>query len=311
VASERSARPDRTGVQLEAFLEMLVAERAAAANTLQAYRSDLADAARWLAARGHRLADAQRAELQAYLRSLGDAGFAPRTLARRRAALRQFFGFAASEGWRRDDPTLALDAPRATGRLPRVLNEAEVSQLIEAAASLPGHAGPVAEAALELLYASGLRVSELLSLRRAAIEAGTDVVLVRGKGGKERLVPIGERARQVALRLPAGQGAGLFASHGTAGTLTRQGLGRILKRAALAAGIDPARVHPHALRHSFATHLLERGADLRALQTLLGHADIGTTEIYTHVLQGRLAAVLAEAHPLARGPRLGKTPPSG
>ena len=217
---------------------------------------------------------------------------------------------------RTDDPTELLDAPRLPRLLPRPLTEAEVERLIDAAASLPAGRGPVAAAAVELLYCSGLRASELVSLPITTLRPGKGEVLliaVRGKGGKERLVPVSARARALAFAAHAGKVAPrkgakpttekarrwLFPARGATGHLTRQGLGLLLKEAALVAGIDPARVSPHVLRHSFASHLLGRGADLRSLQILLGHADIATTQIYTHVLEERLRALVQEHHPLS------------
>ncbi|MCA3363584.1 MAG: tyrosine-type recombinase/integrase, partial [Roseomonas sp.] len=197
-----------------------------------------------------------------------------------------------------------LEAPRLPQSLPKALREEEVEALITAAAVLPGKRGPLAAAAVEMLYCSGLRVSELVSLPATALRPGAPLIAVRGKGGRERLVPVSERARALALAArPAEKGKPsrfLFPSRGAGGHVTRQALGLILKEVALAAGLDPARVSPHVLRHSFASHLLQRGADLRSLQMLLGHADIGTTQIYTKVLEERLRTLVAEHHPLAR-----------
>jgi integrase/recombinase XerD len=292
----------------EAFLEMLAAERGAARNTLLAYRADLEDAAAFLAARGRGLSAAGQDDLRAYLESLAAAGLSARTAARRLSALRQFHLFLYREKHRTDDPTAELDRPKLGRRLPRVLSVAEVAALIEAAAAAPPPEGLRDAALVELLYGSGLRASEVITLPRAAFRAGTEALLVRGKGGKERLVPLGPRARAAVAAMLVAEAARkrppsrwLFPARGAAGHLTRQTLGLVVKRAALAAGIDPARVSPHVLRHAFATHLLEGGADLRVLQTLLGHADIATTEIYTHVSEGRLAATVAAHHPLAKG----------
>jgi integrase/recombinase XerD len=294
----------------EAFLEMLAAERGAARNTLLAYRADLADAAGFLAARGRGLSGAGQDDLRAYLESLAAAGLSARTAARRLSALRQFHLFLYRERIRADDPTAELDRPKLGRRLPRILSVAEVAALIEAAAAAPPPEGPRDAALVELLYGSGLRASEVITLPRAAFRAGTEALVVRGKGGKERLVPLGPRARAAVAAMLAGEAGPrpgssrwLFPARGASGHLTRQTLGHIVKRAAIAAGIDPARVSPHVLRHAFATHLLDGGADLRALQTMLGHADIATTEVYTHVSQGRLAATVAEHHPLARASR--------
>ncbi|MFT8244177.1 tyrosine recombinase [Roseomonas sp. BN140053] len=288
--------------RIEAFLEMLAAERGAARNTLSAYETDLEDAAAHLRRRGETLVSATEGGLRGYLASLGDAGLAPRTVARRLSALRQFFRFLAREGVRPDDPTELLDAPRLPKTLPRALREAEVEALIAAAAHLHGGRGTLAAAMCELLYTSGLRASELVSLPAAILNDASPLVTVRGKGGKERLVPLSPRAR-AALRStqdPKKPSRWLFPSRGASGHLTRQSLNALLRDAALQAGLDPARVTPHALRHSFASHLLARGADLRSLQVLLGHADIATTQIYTHVLEERLRAAVETHHPLAR-----------
>ncbi|MDB5315700.1 MAG: tyrosine recombinase [Rhodospirillales bacterium] len=295
---------------------MLAAERGAARNTLAAYTADLADFARFVAPLGHPLHGADAPALIAYLASLDAQGLAARTAARRLSTLRQFHQFLAREGVRADDPTELLEAPKLPRLLPRPLTEAEVVQLIEGAESLPAGRGPVAAAAVELLYCSGLRASELVGLPLTALRPGAGeapLIAVRGKGGKERLVPVSARARSLAFAAHTGKVAPrkgakpatektrrfLFPARGATGHLTRQGLGLLLKEAALVAGIDPSRVSPHVLRHSFASHLLGRGADLRSLQILLGHADIATTQIYTHVLEERLRALVQEHHPLA------------
>jgi integrase/recombinase XerD len=299
----------------EVFHEMLTAERNASANTLDAYRRDLKDAADALRAKGD-LADASVATLRFYLESLGRRRLAPATAARRLSALRQYFKFLVTEGLRRDDPTAALDAPKRGRPLPKVLSEAEVAAMIDGVARVDKAAALRLAALMELIYASGLRVSELVSLPLAAAKREQPFLTVRGKGAKERLVPLNDAARR-ALRaylevrgrfLPRSLKASpwLFPSSGGSGHLTRQRLGQLLKEAAVKAGIDPARVSPHVLRHAFATHLLDRGADLRALQTMLGHADIATTQIYTHVATGRLAALVREAHPLAKASRARK-----
>ncbi|MGG5811943.1 site-specific tyrosine recombinase XerD [Falsiroseomonas sp. CW058] len=291
----------------DAFLEMLAAERGAARNTIAAYAADLSDFAAHCTARGMRAADATPELVQSYLRGLSDLGLAARTAARRLSALRQFFRFLAREGVRPDDPTELQESPKLPASLPKALSEAEVEALIGAAARLPGHRGPLAVALLELLYSSGLRVSELVALHAAALRPGAPLVAVMGKGGKERLVPVSNRAREAALaaRPAPKEGARpsrwLFPSRAAGGHITRQAVGIILKDAALAAGLDPDRVSPHVLRHSFASHLLGRGADLRSLQILLGHADIATTQIYTKVLEERLRKLVEDHHPLADG----------
>jgi integrase/recombinase XerD len=246
------------------------------------------------------------------VRSLSDSGLSPRTSARRLSTLRQFFGFLGREGLRADDPTPLLDSPRVPPSLPKPLAEAEVETLIAGAARLPGHRGPLAVAALELLYSAGLRATELVTLPAAALREDQPMVAVRGKGGRERLVPISARAREAALAARAAAAARgkagrpspppsrwLFPARGASGHLTRQGLGLLLKDAALEAGLEPERVSPHVLRHSFASHLLGHGADLRSLQVLLGHADIATTQVYTKVMEERLRALVEAHHPLA------------
>ncbi len=285
----------------EAFLEMLAAERGAARNTIAAYAADLAEAAAFLRGRGVAPAEATSEQLRAYLGSLA-ATVSARTAARRLSCLRGFYRYLARENVRRDDPSLLLDAPRLPVTLPRNLLEAEVEQLIAAAAAYPPPQGAVARAALELLYATGLRVSELLSLQRAMLTPRSDVLIVRGKGGRERMVLVSRAAKDAvaALIATAPDSRFVFAGRDPRQAMTRQGLALLLKQVALAAGLDPARVSPHVLRHSFASHMLARGADLRSLQTLLGHADIATTQIYTHVLHERLAELMALHHPLAK-----------
>ncbi len=278
---------------------MLAAERGAARNTLLAYGRDLADASAYLAARGRALVEADREGLAGYMRSLD---ISARTAARRLSCLRQFFKFLARDGVRPDNPTDLLDAPRLPSTLPRLLDEAEVAALLDAAATLPDRRGALAAAAIELLYSTGLRVSELLSLPRAALAAEGDMLFVRGKGGRERVVPLSGAARAAAARLVAAAPSGsryLFHGRDPKRPMTRQGFDRVLHAASLAAGLDPARLSPHVLRHAFASHMLARGADLRSLQLLLGHADIATTQIYTHVQAERLEKLVAAHHPLA------------
>ena len=283
----------------EAFLEMLTAERGAALNTIAAYRADLGDAGAYLRTRGVTPAGAGAADLQGYLRGLS-ATVSARTAARRLSCLRGFYRFLAQEGVRADDPSMLLDGPRLPATLPKNLSEAEVEALIAAAGRHAAPQGLVARAALELLYATGLRVSELLALRRAEMGVRTEMVIVRGKGGKERMVLVSRAAREALAALGA-TGPFVFAGRDARRAMTRQGFALLLKKVALEAGLDPARVSPHVLRHSFASHMLARGADLRSLQTLLGHSDIATTQIYTHVLHERLAELVALHHPLGRG----------
>ncbi len=286
---------------LEAFLEMLLAERNAARNTLTAYRSDLEDFARFAAGRGEGLASAGTATCRKYFASLAAAGLSARTAARRLTALRRFYRFLLRERVRADDPTGALDAPKIGRSLPKYLSEAEVDALLAAARARPEAQAPTMVAALEILYATGLRVSELLALPRNALASGAEVLLVRGKGGRERLLPLSAAAREAAAVLVKTRAPGrwLFPGRGEAQPMTRQGFALALKAVALDAGILPARVSPHVLRHSFASHMLARGADLRSLQLLLGHADIATTQIYTHVLEERLQRLVEAHHPLA------------
>lgn len=286
---------------VEAFLEMLAAERGAARNTLAAYRSDLDDAAAHATTRGQSLSRQDAATLRGYLASVSAAGLSARTAARRLSALRQFHRFLVREGVRADDPTDLLDSPRLPQTLPKYLSESEVDALLAAAAARPPPQGPLLRAALEILYSTGLRVSELLGLPRTALAGDAVLLLVRGKGGKERVVPLSVAARDSARVLLSGKGRWLFPGRDPKQAMTRQGFALLLKQAALDAGIDRDRVSPHVLRHSFASHMLARGADLRSLQLLLGHADIATTQIYTHVLAERLQRLVEQHHPLARG----------
>jgi integrase/recombinase XerD len=296
----------------DVFHEMLTAERNASANTREAYRQDLRHIEKHLAGQCD-LADASVDTLQAYLAALSRQKLKPATTARRLSALRQYFKFLVTEGLRSDDPTAALDAPKRGRPLPKVLSETEVASMIEVVEREDKAAALRLGALIELIYGSGLRVSELVSLPLAAAKRDQPFLLVRGKGSKERLVPLNDAAKRALavylevrprfLPRSAKASPWLFPSRGGSGHLTRQRLGQLLKDAAIKAGIEPARVSPHVLRHAFATHLLDHGADLRALQKMLGHADIATTQIYTHVATGRLAALVAEAHPLARASR--------
>ena len=234
--------------------------------------------------------------------SLGAQGLKPRTAARRLSALRQFHRFLAREGIRSDDPTGLLDSPKLPGVLPKYLSESEVDALLTAAAGIPGRPGAVARAALEILYATGLRVTELLSLPRTALSGDAALLMVKGKGGKERMVPLSNASKDAAAALAELSDKRirwLFPGRDPGRPLTRQTFFLLLKQVAREAGIDPARVSPHVLRHSFASHLLAHGADLRSLQMLLGHADIATTQIYTHVLAERLRKLVEMHHPLA------------
>ncbi|MFG1221598.1 site-specific tyrosine recombinase XerD [Xanthobacter wiegelii] len=305
---------------LALFLDMQAVERGAGANTLDAYRRDLTDLAEFLAPRA--LAAADTGAIRDWLADLSARGYKATTVARRLSAVRQFFRFLYAEGHRGDDPAAVLEGPRRGRPLPKVLTVEEVSTLIETAhvraAEAPAAEGEAAgkaraeplkrrrtAAMVELLYASGLRISELVSLPAAAARAKGDAILVTGKGRKERLVPLSDPARAaMAAYLDARKAAGLeasrwlFPSSGESGYVTRQQAARDLKELALAAGLDPAKLSPHVLRHAFASHLLAHGADLRVVQTLLGHADVSTTQIYTHVLDERLKSMVRDLHPL-------------
>jgi integrase/recombinase XerD len=287
---------------VDAFLEMLTVERGAARNTIESYTLDLSDFAEYAAGSGQGAAAADAATCQGYMASLHARGLSARTAARRLSALRQFHLFLLKEGVRADDPTSQLDTPRLPKPLPKFLAESEVDALLEAAVRKPGRPGALGRAALELLYATGMRVSELLSLPRLVLGAKAEVIIIKGKGGKERMVPLSSAAKEAAAALLAVTGTNsrwLFPGRDPKQPLTRQTFFLLLKQIALEAGLDPARVSPHVLRHSFASHMLARGADLRSLQMLLGHADISTVQIYTHVQTDRLRKVMEDHHPLS------------
>jgi len=293
----------------EAFIEMLTAERGASKNTEAAYRGDLANLVAFLARRKQGPTTANAEALRAYLKSLDYLGMTPRTVARRLSVIRQFFRFLLAERLRDDDPASTLDSPKLGRPLPKVLSRVQVDQLIEAAHAKGGEDGGRMETLLEIIYGSGLRVSELVALPLAAAERDPTMLMVRGKGDKDRQVPLSDPARIAIAQwlhirssaLANGETSRyLFPSRGRTGHLTRQRFAQLLKEAALAAGIDPARVSPHVLRHAFASHLLEAGADLRSVQLMLGHADIATTQIYTHVIPEKLRALVEDHHPLAR-----------
>lgn len=292
--------------QIEAFLEMMAVERDASPHTLSAYARDLEDADTGAG----NLLTADEAALEVWYAGLAQRGLSAATQARRRSAVRQFYRFALGEGWRGDDPSRRLDAPSRGRPLPQVLSREEMERLLAAAGAEDSARGRRLLTLMELAYASGLRVSELLALKVEAVRRDPAYLIVRGKGGKERLAPLNASAREAvkawlavrdARRKPgAPDSPWLFPSAGRSGHLTPRRFAQLLDRAAGAAGIDPARISPHVLRHAFATHLLEGGADLRVVQTLLGHADISTTQIYTHVATDRLAEVVRRNHPLAR-----------
>jgi integrase/recombinase XerD len=311
----RSERSDES--ELALFLDMLMAERGAAAKTIEAYTSDLSEFLAFLATKRKTARDASADNVRAYLAQLSRKGLAPTSRARKLSAMRQFFRFLLAEGIRADDPCSAIDSPKLGRPLPKLLSLAEVESLLEAAAQGVDQAGEGGAkrralrlyALIETLYATGLRVSELIALPRNVLTADDRVLTIKGKGGRERLVPLNDAARE-ALRthlaaVAADEANGravspwLFPSAGGQ-HLTRQRFGQELKALALAAGIEPARVSPHVLRHAFASHLLERGADLRTVQQLLGHADISTTQIYTHVIEERLRRLVEQHHPLAQ-----------
>tara|TARA_R110002124_G_scaffold47051_3_gene140520 strand:- start:4455 stop:5360 length:906 start_codon:yes stop_codon:yes gene_type:complete len=298
-----------TTPQVEAFLEMMAVERDASPHTLSAYGRDLADAEASLSGGGGLMA-ADAPAIESWFGGLAARGLSPATAARRRSSIRQFYRFALAEGWRADDPSRRLDAPKQGRSLPRTLSIDEIGRLLAAASMRDGAAGVRMVALVELAYASGMRVSELLNLKVESARRDPACLIIRGKGGKERLAPLNAAARE-AVRLwlavrDAGRKSGtpdsvwLFPSGGGSGHLTPRRFAQLLDHAAVAAGIDPARVSPHVLRHAFATHLLEGGADLRVVQTLLGHADIATTQIYTHVTVDRLSRAVQNNHPLAR-----------
>jgi len=294
---------------IETFLEMMSAERGAARNTIEAYRRDLSDYLEFLAGSATRPVTAVRAHVVSYLSSLSGQGLSAASSARRLSAIRQFHKFLCADGVRADDPTRIVASPRTRRALPRVLSIAEVDHLLataEQAASAEGSEEQRGAALrlyvlLELLYATGMRVSELVGLRRAAVMRDASYLTITGKGGRERIVPVNDRTRDAlkAYVRTLAPGAWLFPAGGEEGHLARQVFARDLKTLAVKAGIAASRVTPHVLRHAFASHLLAGGADLRVVQTLLGHADISTTQIYTHVLDEKLRTLVETHHPLA------------
>ncbi|MBZ9740799.1 MULTISPECIES: site-specific tyrosine recombinase XerD [unclassified Mesorhizobium] len=302
-----------SAARIEAFLEMMSAERGAAENTLSSYRRDLEDASQEI---GGGLAGAAAADIRAYLDDIAARGFAPTSQARKLSAIRQFFKFLYAEGLRGDDPTGTLDSPKKGRPLPKTMSEAETGRLIDRAAHEAGDAGLGyadrlaalrLHALVEVLYATGLRVSELVGLPVTVAQRDDRFFMVRGKGDKERMVPLSAKARaamrswlDARAKLPAfADSPFLFPAASDSGYLSRQVFARDLKGLAARAGIASAKISPHVLRHAFASHLLQNGADLRAVQQLLGHADISTTQIYTHVLEERLVRLVNDHHPLA------------
>ena len=298
------------------FLDMLAAERGAGKNTLAAYGRDLADFSDYLAEVGRAVATATTDDVRDYLGVLAKRRMQPATVARRLSAIRQLYRFLYAEGQRRDDPAAVLEGPKRSRTLPKTLSLAEVDRLLRVAGQFDSDA-PLSvrlraarlSCLVELLYATGLRVSELVALPASAARRDARVIVVRGKGNKERLVPLNDAAKLTMaeyLGLLSQSGSGgkevgskwLFPSFGDSGHLTRQHFARELKALAAAAGLRPVQLSPHVLRHAFASHLLHNGADLRVVQTLLGHADISTTQIYTHVLEERLKSLVRDLHPL-------------
>jgi integrase/recombinase XerD len=304
---------------ISAFLEMLASERGAAKNTLDAYTRDLNDFCGFLNSSGQTLLSATRRDVSAYVRSGGAAGLAPASSARRLSAVRQLYKFLEAESLMSESPASGAIAPKRARALPKTLSVAEVDRLITNAGAatqdLKGRDLVRAvrfHALIEILYATGMRVTELVSLPRNVLAGDPRMLTIKGKGGRERLVPLNSSARAALDRYltlgtrpedavaPMLAGKWLFPSKSAEGHLTRQRFAQDLKEAAEQSGLDPERVSPHVLRHAFASHLLDRGADLRSVQQLLGHADISTTEIYTHVLEERLKKIVYERHPLAK-----------
>ncbi len=302
---------------LESFLEMMSAERGASPNTLSSYRRDVEDYAGFLARRRSNVRSATAADLRAYMSELESRGYAASSAARRLSAIRQLHRFLYAEGIRTDDPSGIIAGPKRKPALPKIMSEAEVGRLLDEAEASVARAEKPADALraarlvalLETLYASGLRVSELVALPASAARPDLRMLMVRGKGGKERIVPLTARAREAISRFMTLRraaegdkppGPWLFPASSESGTLTRQAFAREMKELAIAAGIQPSRLSPHVVRHAFASHLLQNGADLRIVQQLLGHADISTTQIYTHVLEERLKSLVADHHPLSR-----------
>ena len=319
-ARRDAQREGRSFALIELFLDMIATERGASRNTLDAYRRDLEDYAGFLAARGRDTGVATTDEIRAYLAELSRRGLAATSVARRLSAVRQLHRFLYAEGKRDSDPAAVLEGPRRGRPLPKVLSVAEVTRLIaEAHAAVAAKDSSPIETLraarlaclLEVLYATGLRVSELIALPAGAARADAETINVRGKGNKERLVPLGDAARRAMrvyldLRAAAkgkkgavGEQRWLFPSFGESGHVTRQHVARELKSLAVSAGTDPEKMSPHVLRHAFASHMLQNGADLRVVQQLLGHADVSTTQIYTHVLDERLKSLVRDLHPLS------------
>jgi integrase/recombinase XerD len=316
VTPKRGTKRDERGrAAIELFLDMIATERGASRNTLDAYRRDLDDYAEFLAAKGSRVGSAVSDDVRAYLAALVKRGMAANSSARKLSAIRQLHRFLYAEGKRKDDPAAVLEGPRRGRALPKVLSIKDVTRLFEvahdAAKKTRDRRAEHLRALrlvclLEALYATGLRVSELIALPATAARAEGGTITVRGKGGKERLVPLGQAAqkamrdyRKLLVEGKIGETRWLFPSFGDSGHITRQHVARELKELAAAAGMEPRKMSPHVLRHAFASHLLANGADLRVVQALLGHADVSTTQIYTHLLDERLKSLVRDLHPLA------------
>ncbi len=287
----------------------MAAERGASVNTCQAYRRDLAEFTGWMSQQGLSVEAATSHDIRSFLSTLADRQLAASSSARKLSTLRQFFKFLHGDGYRSDDPTSVVDSPRQGRSLPKLLSEADVDRLLTAAPTVKGPAGIRLTAMMELLYATGLRVSELVGLPLNAVTGGRQILLVTGKGNKERVIPITDTARAAVdayleIRLifvPDGKQSNfLFPSRGKDGHITRRRFAQMLSNLSTRAGLDPRQVSPHILRHAFASHLLANGADLRLVQQMLGHADISTTQIYTHVLNARLKNLVRDMHPLAK-----------
>lgn len=297
---------------VEQFIEMMLAERGAAANTAAAYGRDLAEFLTYL--KGGELAEVSRETIEKFMATLSRAGRSPQTMARKLSAIRQLFQFLYGEKLRGDNPAITLDTPKLAKQLPKTLSQSDIEGLIAAAQEDTSPKGLRLLAMLEVMYGAGLRVSEMVALKLSAVQGKqggkqAEFLMIRGKGGKERLVPVGGRAQAalanylaVRVQFITGDNGSpyLFPYARAQGYITRQQFGVMLKELAIKAGIDPEKISPHTLRHSFASHLLEGGADLRVIQELLGHSDISTTQIYTHVAGERLKKLVQENHPLAK-----------
>ena len=305
-----------TGYWIPGLLDALAAERGAASNTLAAYERDLTHVDDWLAGQGLDFSNARKADIESYLIECDDQGLSRATRARRLSSIKQLYRFAFEEGLRADNPAVQIAGPGRDKRLPKTLSIDEVDRLLSAAEQQGRSSAEKLRntCMMQVLYATGMRVTELVSLPISAARGDPRMLLVRGKGGKERMVPLSAPARtalsgwlvyrdtedDVTRAKGKPTSAFLFPSRGKAGHLTRHAFYMLIKEIAVAAGVSPEKVTPHTLRHAFATHLLQNGADLRSIQTLLGHADVATTEIYTHVLEDRLKELVLEHHPLAK-----------